>query len=256
MDIPETMSTAAIVELRQYTLHPGATADLVALFEREFIEPQEEAGMRVGGLFQDRDDPDRFVWFRGFTTMDARRHGLETFYGGPVWHQFRDDANATMIDSDDVLLLRPTDPAHPVPEPAAPRAATSDSGPSTEWVTLSVYEHPDDPDFARWLATDFHDAVQDQLGVTVATFRTDPSENTFPALPVRADNVFAWTTSFPHQDAYDAARARLEASQVWREKLSPRLNTELIGRQYLRLQPTARSQHPAPMSRQLARRPR
>jgi len=31
-----------IVELRQYTLHPGQREALFALFDREFVESQEE----------------------------------------------------------------------------------------------------------------------------------------------------------------------------------------------------------------------
>ncbi|MEU0397925.1 hypothetical protein ABZ208_35265 [Streptomyces sp. NPDC006208] len=38
--------------------------------------------------------------------MTRRRRSLEAFYTGPVWRKHRDAANATMIDSDDVLLLR------------------------------------------------------------------------------------------------------------------------------------------------------
>ncbi|MGW0809411.1 hypothetical protein [Nonomuraea sp. NPDC002799] len=43
---------------------------------------------------------------RGFTGMPARRAALERFYGGPVWQAHRDAANATLLDSDDVLLPR------------------------------------------------------------------------------------------------------------------------------------------------------
>ena len=56
----------AVVELRQYTLKRGQREALVWLFENFFIEPQEAAGMQVIGQFQDLDDPDRFVWLRGF----------------------------------------------------------------------------------------------------------------------------------------------------------------------------------------------
>ena len=41
----------------------------------------------------------------------GRREALTAFYGGPVWAEHRDAANATMVDSDDVLLLRPLRPA-------------------------------------------------------------------------------------------------------------------------------------------------
>src|SRR3546814_14914788 len=36
-----------VVELRQYTLHPGQRDVLIELFEREFIESQEATGIRV-----------------------------------------------------------------------------------------------------------------------------------------------------------------------------------------------------------------
>jgi len=99
--------TQAVVELRQYTLHPGQRDTLIDLFEQHFIEAQEQAGLRVIGQFRDLDHPDRFVWLRSFDSMPARKSALETFYGGPVWKAHREAANATMIDSDNVLLLRP-----------------------------------------------------------------------------------------------------------------------------------------------------
>lgn len=99
-----------VVELRQYTLHPGQRAVLIDLFEREFIEPQEAVGMTVLGQFRDLDDADRFTWLRGFRDMPGRLAGLTAFYGGPVWQAHRAAANATMIDSDNALLLRPAWP--------------------------------------------------------------------------------------------------------------------------------------------------
>ena len=50
-----------IVELRRYTLHPGRRDDLIELFERELIEPQEYAGMRAIGQFRDDEHPDVFT---------------------------------------------------------------------------------------------------------------------------------------------------------------------------------------------------
>src|SRR5579859_5286792 len=96
-----------VVELRQYTLHPDQREVLIELFDREFLESQEAVGMRVIGQFRDLDDPNRFVWLRGFADMESRRKGLEAFYFGAVWGKHRDTANATMVDSDNVLLLSP-----------------------------------------------------------------------------------------------------------------------------------------------------
>lgn len=75
----------SIVELRQYTLHPGARETLIELFEREFVTGQQSVGITVGGRFRDLDDPDRFVWLRAFPDMTRRRRSLEAFYTGPVW---------------------------------------------------------------------------------------------------------------------------------------------------------------------------
>jgi hypothetical protein len=61
-----------VVELRQYTLHPGRRDVLIDLFDREFVETQEAAGMAVLGQFRDLDDSDRFVWLRGFDDMRRR----------------------------------------------------------------------------------------------------------------------------------------------------------------------------------------
>jgi len=73
-----------VVELRQYRLHPGARDTLVRIFDEHFVESQERCGMCVIGQFRDLDNPDRFVWLRGFPDMGARTRALEAFYGGPV----------------------------------------------------------------------------------------------------------------------------------------------------------------------------
>src|SRR6266542_1920072 len=96
-----------IVELRQYTLHPGKRDVLIDLFDREFVESQEALGMKLIGQFRYLDNSNRFVWLRGFRDMSLRAQALKDFYGGPVWKAHREAANATMIDSDNVLLLHP-----------------------------------------------------------------------------------------------------------------------------------------------------
>lgn len=146
-----------VFELRQYTLHAGRRDVLIELFEREFIDPQIAAGIRLLGQFRDLDDPDRFVWFRSFPDMEHRKEALSTFYGGSVWKAHRDEANATMIDSDNVLLLRLADPRFPFP-------ARLDS----PVLDLTVYEAD------GWNG----DAAMPLL-------LTESAENTYPALPVR-----------------------------------------------------------------------
>lgn len=96
-----------IIELRQYTLKPGTRDGFIERFEREFLDTQETVGIHVLGTFVDLDDPHRFVWFRGFPSLEEREHSLAAFYGGPVWAAWGEETNADLIDSDDVLMLRP-----------------------------------------------------------------------------------------------------------------------------------------------------
>jgi hypothetical protein len=156
-----------VFELRQYTLHPGKRDTLIELFEREFLEPQEAAGIRVLGQFRDLDDPDRFVWFRSFPDMLQRKEALTRFYTGPVWQAYCDEANATMIDSDNVLLLRLADPRFPFP-----------SRLDAPLLELTVHDLPAGDPEAR--------IAEAATPILV----TEHAENTFPRLPVRVgENV-------------------------------------------------------------------
>ena len=228
-----------VAELRRYTLHPRRLPDLLAVFERHLIQPQEDSGMTVGGTFADEDDPDSFTWLRGFADHRARVRALETFYGGPVWGRHCDAANATMVDSDDVLVLRPTHPAH-APAPAVPRGGPNDR-PRSERVLVGTYGLAADADTVEdWFATTGVPAFEDVLGTRVTAWRTDPTPNGFPRLPVRHERALAFLAVFPDGDIRDGAAARLAAADVGRE-----LDQRTSWRRTFRLAPTARSAHPA-----------
>ena len=117
------LEDCTVIELRDYLMQPHQRDVLIELFEREFIETQEALGMRVIGHFRDLDRPDHFVWLRGFADMPARQRGLEGFYSGATWLAHRNAANATMIDSDDVRLLRCARPTWALTSPLAWAAA-------------------------------------------------------------------------------------------------------------------------------------
>src|SRR5436190_9693932 len=168
-----------VIELRQYELHPGRRDELIELFDGELIEPQEDCGMRVIGQFRDLDRPDRFVWLRGFDDMAARTRALECFYDGPVWKAHRDAANATMIDSDDVLLLKPAgdDAAFrfdPCERP--PRGAAEGSG-GVVVATIHSFLRPVDAAFMAWFRAEVVPALV-AAGTSVATtLMTEPAPN-------------------------------------------------------------------------------
>src|SRR5689334_12820867 len=204
-----------VVELRQYTLRPGQRDVLIDLFDREFVESQEADGMAIVGQFRDLDDPDRFTWIRGFASMPARARRLAAFYGGPVWKANSAAANATMIDSDNVLLLRPVTARSGFPAPPAgrPAAGSASAGPARILVTIYHRDQPFDQAFAGFFDRQVRPALVEAGATPLACLHTEPAENTFPALPVRTgENVFAWFARFPSQDLLDDYLRRTERS--------------------------------------------
>lgn len=184
-----------IYELRRYTLHPGERDTLIGLFEREFVETQESAGMDVVGHFRDLDAPDTFPWLRAFADMDSRKAALSAFYGGPVWKAHRDAANATMIDSDDVLLLRPAGYGfRRSPRPPVGAAAL----PSSVYVATICQVDPDATGaFHQFFAERAAPVLAEGGAAPVACFASEHAVNTFPALPVRTgEEVFVWFARF------------------------------------------------------------
>lgn len=235
-----------VVELRQYTLHPGKRDILIDLFDRELVESQEAVGMRVIGQFRDLDDPDRFVWLRGFRDMPSRAKALKEFYGGPVWNAHREAANATMIDFDNVLLLHP---AHPLSGFSADSGARSQLGAgevSKVLVVATIYyfDAPEDVDFVDFFERTIKPAVIETGAAVLAYFVTESSPNTFPALPVReGEHVFVWFMRFQDQAAYERQVADLSRVKQWRGEVSAELARRLKrAPEVLKLSPTTRSQ--------------
>lgn len=235
-----------VVELRQYTLHPGKRDVLIDLFDREFIEPQEAVGMKIIGQFRDLDHQDRFVWLRGFRDMISRAKALSDFYSGPVWKAHREAANASMIDSDNVLLLRPALPTSGFSLENITRPPVGSDDVLTSLVVASIYYfvNPVTPDFVNFFEHTLR-TVAASAGATVsASFVTENSENAFPALPVRTgENVFVWFSTFPDSAAHENYLAALSRSERWRDEVSTALTRDLEkAPEVLRLSPTARSQ--------------
>ncbi|MEW6703774.1 MAG: NIPSNAP family protein [Pseudomonadota bacterium] len=214
----------SVIELRQYTLHPGQREVLIELFEREFIEPQEALGLQVIGQFRDLDRRDRFVWLRGFADMAARARGLAAFYGGPVWQRHRDAANATMIDSDNVLLLKPAWAGSGF-QPNARPAAPADASGLLHATVCPLPACAGDNGLRGCFEREVLPALRAAGAAVHAVLVTDPRPNNFERLPVREDeSVLAWLASGPPVPLPEGFARRLGAAP-----------------EVLRLGPTARS---------------
>jgi hypothetical protein len=246
---PSKRQSSPIIELRQYTLRPGQREVLIDLFEREFIESQEALGMTILGTFRDLDRPDRFVWIRGFRDMASRAEGLDSFYSGPVWKEHRNAANATMLDSDNVLLLhaaRAGSGLDPGDRPRPPKGATEIP---KRLVVANIYSlaAPVGAEFVDFFDREVLPELQ-AAGVTVrASYVSETSPNNFPRLPVREnENVFVWFSAFADPSDYERSLARLAQSGKWRT-IGAALQAKLKGQpEVLRLQPTSRSAFPPP----------
>lgn len=164
-----TATRPGLVELRRYRLHPGRREDLISMFARVFADALEADGTQVLGEFRDEDEPDHFVWLRGFPSdsPEERAAALDRFYGGPVWAKHREAANATMVDSDDVLLLRPLTPFR-----------TAKRGPVA--LTVALLDAPPPTD-----------QLPEGEGM-IAVLVTAGVPNLFPGLPVRDEHAMVW----------------------------------------------------------------
>ena len=78
----------------------------------------------------------------------------------------------------------------------------------------------------------------------IAVYVTDPSENTFPRLPVREDGPFlVWFARFSDVQAHHRYEAALVADVAWREAVARAIRDGLRQLpQRLRLVPTPRSE--------------
>ena len=200
--------------------------------------------MRLFGQFRDLDDPDRLVWIRAFADMSTRERALTTFYSGPTWKQHGRQAAGTMIDANNVLLLKPVHQTSGFPMDSAARAPATATAPATSVVSATIYHL--DAAAAREFPQFFRDAIRPALqgaGIEpLATYATESAPNTYPRLPVReGELVFVWLARFDSVESHARAFERLSRSTPW-ATLEPRLAKQLRSpTQNLRLQPTARS---------------
>jgi hypothetical protein len=227
-----------VFELRQYTLHPGQRDTLVDVFDDQFVEGQEAQGMHIIGQTRDLDDPDRFVWLRSFADMQARKDALTRFYSGPVWKAHGRLAAGTMVDSDNVLLLKPLrpDPAFAPSTIKLPPPGTRGPGKGVLLANIAYVDKGTPGEFGVLFVWELRPLYERAGAKVIGVVVSENSHNTYPALPVRErENVFVWFALFPDQASADQ----------WREagKLSSLTHHRI---EVLRLQPTARSRLQGP----------
>jgi hypothetical protein len=234
-----------VVELRRYRLHPGTRETLIGVFDRELVETQEATGIEVLAQFRDVDDPDGFVWLRGFADMPSRSAALTAFYGGSAWSGHKDVANATMIAWDDVRLLRPAWPGSGIIADGAPRPPRGASEIPRELIVATIYDlvAPSSEGFREFFRRTLAPLFDASGAAPLAAYETEPTRNDWPRLPVReGEHAFVWLARFDDVQAQARQSELLEESRHWREAARPALERHLRGpAEVWRLVPTARS---------------
>ena len=177
--------------------------------------------------------------------MPSRAQALKDFYGGPVWNAHREAANATMIDSDNVLLLHPATPTSGFSLGSKTRSPAGSNDIRSELIVATIYyfDAPVDAGFVQFFEKTVKPAVIGSGAAVLAYFVTEHSENTFPALPVReGENVFVWFARFNDPAAYERHIAAMIRSLSWRDKISKEFARRLKREpEILKLSPTTRS---------------
>lgn len=201
--------------------------------------------MSIIGQFRDLDDANRFVWLRGFPDMTTRAEALKDFYSGPIWKANRTAANATMVDVNNVLLLRPALPASGflLEKTNRPPVGANKTPKGLVVATIYYLDAPANADFVDFFKRMAVPVLADAGATILAYFVTEKSLNNFPALPVReGEHVFVWFSLFQDDVAYAQYSTALTRSQKWGNEISEVITPRLKGSPEVhRLMPTSRS---------------
>jgi hypothetical protein len=193
-----------VIELRRYTIKAGEREHFVKRFESYFPEAIQQTGAIIAGEFLERSNQSMFTWIRGFRDLDDRARLNAALYDGPVWKEHRSQMNELLIDSDNVLLLRPLHlergvPICPAVDPA--KQISEARGVVVAQIFalkadgLKAFPQQAESAFAGYRAAGARDA-----GVLV----TLDVPNNFPQLPIRTDGPYlVWLGILPDNQTLD-----------------------------------------------------
>ena len=97
-----------IVEVRSYRITPGKRDEFIKFFETRSIAALQSHGMKVVGPLVDLENPNRFIFLRGFPSMEDLHRMKDEFYGGRLWKEELEQIAMPMIESYDVTLCETT----------------------------------------------------------------------------------------------------------------------------------------------------
>lgn len=101
-----------VLEIRTYTLIPGAGAQFHRLFHEQALPLLRAAGTDVIAARASLDDPDAYVLMRAYASVDERNVSQDRFYGSADWREGPREAilaciahyTSVVIEADDSML--------------------------------------------------------------------------------------------------------------------------------------------------------
>jgi hypothetical protein len=190
MDRVKHLKDFQVIEFRRYTVKEGERERFAEYFESYFPEAFQQMGAIAFGQFFERKNPVGFTWMRGFKNTDARAVVNAGFYYGPLWREHAFTMNSLMVDSNNVLLLRPLSPERgvtvlPSVDPVAERKGAQGVLVAQIFAvkanSVDAFAQQAEATFAGYRAAGAREA-----GVLV----TLDAPNNFPQLPVRTDGPY------------------------------------------------------------------
>lgn len=226
-----TRSDYSVVEFRRYTIKPGERERFARRFESFFPGAIQQTGAIVAGEFLERANPYMFTWIRCFHDMDDRARLNAALYYGPVWKEHRTQMNELLVDSDNVLLLRPLDPQGGVAILPAVDPAGEPSGPRGVVVAQVFRIVPEKTLVLQQQATRVFDAYRVAGAREAGMLVSLETPNNFPQLPIRTDGPYlVWLGILKEDETLEKSFRKLaeEAAHSLSEAGILRSSPELI----------------------------
>ena len=196
-----------VIELRRYTITPGGRAHFARYFETIFPEAFQQLGAAALGQFCERARPDGFTWLRGYTSLGMRSAVCHAFYDGPVWAEHKGTLNRYIVDSDDVLLLRPLTPDSGLPALRAVDPVAEPRGAQGAVVAQIFKAAPGRFEALAAAAESWFAGYRGRGLIEAGILGTLDVPNNFPRHPVRSDGHYlVWLGVVRDDVAFDTMR--------------------------------------------------
>jgi hypothetical protein len=195
-----------VVELRRYEMKAGGRERFARCFDGYFPEAFQQLGAIAFGQFLERKNATRFTWLRGFPSYDSRAEMNTDTYSGLVWKEHAKRMNDLIVDSENVLLLRPLAQGRGLPVlPAVDVGTDAQAGAGVVVMQIFAAKTGIVEELARSLEESF--AAYRSTGVhEAATLVTYDVPNNYPRLPVRTDGPYLVWVGIAKDDSVVQAR--------------------------------------------------